>query len=138
MEAIWLALVVSCAWMAAISAYVGAIHYPTFLEIAEEGWLDFHAKHCARTGFCVVIPIGAHTVAMGLALALDANNWTVWASLISWVFSVGWTFVVSMPLHQKLSVGRNDTWIHKLVTTNHVRTVAWLAGAALGCAGLLT
>lgn len=133
MDAVWLGLVLTCAWMAAISAYVGAVHYPSFVEIPSERWDPFHQFHCHRTGFCVLLPMTGQSVATALLVTQAAQNWASWAMLGCWLASVGWTLAVSAPLHQRLSSGKSEPIIRRLVATNHPRTVAWLAGAL--CAG---
>lgn len=41
------------------------------------------------------------------------------------------TFFIQVPLHQKLSVGKDSHLIYRLVRTNWMRTIAWTLKAIL-------
>jgi hypothetical protein len=131
------ALALSSAWMAAVSWYVGLVHYPTFRLIPDERWNEFHSHHTLWTGVLVGVPmliqIGA-TIAL-FSIPIDPALRLVSAVLL--ILSVGWTGVISGPKHKQLET-KDDKVIASLIGTNHVRSIAWTIQALLAIAMLLS
>lgn len=126
----------SGAWMTAISWFVGAVHYPGFHSVDPARWAKFHEDHTRRIGPIVGMPMIAQGVATAL-ICIDPEFpiWLKVAVLVAGAFSIGWTGVVSGPLHVGLTQTPPER-LNRLISTNWVRTVAWgaltlIAGYAL-------
>lgn len=118
--------------MGAVGWYVGLVHYPTFLVVRDEDWQRFHAMHSNMTGVLVGPPILGQVGATLLLFALeDVPAWVKWGSVACLVFSVGWTGVVSGPLHGPLSGAKDVAVIERLIATNWPRALAWTLQAGL-------
>jgi len=112
------------------SALVGIIwiiqlvHYPGFKFIAQDSTQDFHLLHtsritpivaplmCAELVFTCLDIYKKPNAVSGLHLALV---------LIIWLS----TFIMQVPLHQKLKLEFEQESIDKLIKTNWIRTSAW-------------
>lgn len=125
--------------MAAVGWYVGLVHYPSFRFISAEDWAAFHAHHSLNTGLLVVGPMLAQIVAtLGLVAVLDQiPTGVVVASFICLALSVGWTGLVSGPIHGQM-VTKNEALIERLIRTNWPRAVAWTAQSLIALWPLLT
>jgi hypothetical protein len=116
--------------------FVQIVHYPLFLRIAEEDFTAFEAEHARRTGY-VAAPL--MIVELLSSFALVYGPWRpasipgMQAVAGAGLTALTWasTFLLSVPLHNRLHRGFNRTAIHRLVATNWVRTVLWTARAAL-------
>jgi hypothetical protein len=120
------------AWMGAVGLYVQLVHYPSFRFISEADWGRFHSMHMAMTGICVGLPMLiqlAATAALPLGRPLPA--WATGAAIALCALSVGWTLLVSGPIHTQMS-GPDPELIDRLIRTNWPRTLAWAAQAILG------
>lgn len=126
------ALAASSAWMAAVGWYVGLVHYPTFRYISAQDWAAFHAHHSLTTGTLVVGPMLAQIAAtFALVAVLDrVPMWVVVGSFLCLALSVGWTGVVSGPIHGQM-VTKDPVLIERLISTNWPRAVAWTAQALI-------
>lgn len=121
--------------MAAIGWYVQLVHYPAFRYVHEDKWSEFHAMHCGQTGVLVVPGMLLQCIGVaGATVALD--RWPAVVFGLCALFSLGWTLVVSGPLHGKLPKPEHST-IDRLIRTNPPRALAWTAQAALAAAMLI-
>lgn len=116
--------------------FVQTVHYPLFLRIAELDFRAFEAEHARRTGY-VAAPLMIVELLSSFALvygplrpptvsAAQAVSGAVLAAL-TWAS----TFLLSVPLHNRLHRGFDRAAIQQLVATNWVRTVLWTARAGL-------
>jgi len=112
------------------SALVGIIwliqlvHYPGFKYLDSDLTRDFHKMHtskitpivaplmCAEMGLTCIDIYKQPSAATVLHLALVI---IIWLS----------TFMMQVPLHQKLTVEYDQKSINKLIKTNWIRTSAW-------------
>jgi hypothetical protein len=126
-----------------VSAYlVGLIwliqlaHYPAFRAIAADQWSAFHRLHTSAMGLLaggpmiVALVVGAWL--SGRAVLSpgggDLRQHLVLAcELVAW----GVTFLVAVPLHDRLAGGPDPALIDRLISSNWVRTAAWTAKLAL-------
>ncbi|MCB0826812.1 MAG: hypothetical protein KDC26_11540 [Armatimonadetes bacterium] len=122
--------------MAAIGWYVGLVHYPAFRLISREHWRTFHSMHSTFTGVLVLIPMLAQVALTFLVAQQTSLPFPAKAVLVVlMIFSVGWTFLISGPLHQKMA-DQDEKAINLLIWTNTPRAVAWTL-QALFCGILL-
>ena len=112
------------AWMTGIIWQVQLLTYPQFMRVGEREFAAYHREHLRRMGWVVIPPMLAE---LGFAIA-------AWWMVRDLVTGVGlglivaiWvtTCLLQVPLHQRLSQGRNETVIRRLVATNWIRTVLW-------------
>lgn len=107
---------------------VQILHYPLLAGVGVEGYTAYHNLHTSRItpvvapamivelltaiyfAFVVIEKIDRNYFLFGLVLVL-----IIWAS----------TFLVQVPLHEKLAAGFDADILHRLVLTNWVRTIAW-------------
>lgn len=131
-------LLFSSAWMAAVGWYVGMVHYPSFHRVSLEEWRAFHALHTSRTGMLVVLPMLVQILAtVGLFLVEPgASRWMLVVSAVCLVLSVGWTGVVSGPIHGQL-LEKDSALIDRLIGTNWPRALAWTVQAVVAAWALL-
>ena len=114
------------------------MHYPAFRFISAEDWAAFHAHHTLTTGILVVGPmLGQIVSTFALIAAIDQLPlWVIVASFVCLALSVGWTGVVSGPIHGQL-VTKDPALIERLISTNWPRAVAWTAQALIAVVPLL-
>lgn len=122
--------------MAAVGWYVQLVHYPGFRLVPSDRWGDYHALHMRGTGLVVVAPMLAQSAATVMLLAEPSPGWLAWTSLALLAASVGWTFLVSGPLHRKLD-GPESPALDRLIVTNWPRAVAWTAQAGIAAWAVL-
>ena len=118
--------------MAGVIWTIQVVHYALFRQVGVAGWSSYHAAHTRRmTGvvlpamvvelgssglLALAPPLGAARPLLLLSLALAALTWAA-------------TFLVSVPLHARLSQGWDDAVGAALVRTNWARTALWTAHA---------
>lgn len=127
---IWVGLACSAAWMAAVGWYVGLVHYPAFRFVTAEEWTQFHAMHTSATGILVGPPMIIQILCSFAALSLSDSWWVKGSVVLCLALSVGWTGVVSGPIHMKL-VTKDAELIEQLIRTNWPRALAWTLQAVL-------
>lgn len=122
------------AWLAAVSITCQFIHYPAFKLIPASEFLAFHAQHTSVIGV-IVSPalLGQIACTFGLLGLTERVPW--WAILGSFVLlagSVGWTGLVSGPLHGQIyASGGDPALIDQLIASGWVRNASWLGQAVL-------
>lgn len=103
---------------------VQIVHYPSFKYVKDENFLDFHAHH-SKSISIIVIPLMIFELLSQFFLWYQTGGlfWGVQATLnvLIWLS----TFFLSVPIHHKLSLGRSENHIKKLVQTNWPRTIFW-------------
>jgi hypothetical protein len=111
-------------WMTAIIWYVQLVHYPSFNAIDSKYFCEFHAQHSRRTTLLVLVPMLVELLsatslvwisASGASLALGA------LTLLTWTL----TFLISVPLHNRLASGKDQEAIRRLIQSNWPRTLTW-------------
>lgn len=125
----------SALYMCGVIWLIQLIHYPSFIHINAGSFQQFHAQHSAVMGL-IVGPIMVVELLTAFWLLnyetnfLNITNATLVIAL--WLL----TFLVSVPLHNKLTQGQDLTVIQSLIQTNWPRTILWTARA--GLSGYLT
>lgn len=120
----------SAIYMCGVIWLIQLIHYPSFSNINSSLFQQFHSQHTAVMGFIV----GPIMVIELLASLWLLNYETTILNLINLALVVAlWllTFLVSVPLHNKLTHGQDLVIIQSLVRTNWPRTILWTVRAGL-------
>jgi hypothetical protein len=115
----------SCLFMVGVIWKVQIVQYPSFHLIPEEQFKIFHEKHSNRISYIV---------APAMLLELICAYWLYYVYGAKYIFDLAsivlifiMTAFISVPLHNTLSLGKNDKTIDRLITTNWFRTVLWTA-----------
>ena len=113
---------------------VQVIHYPLFKFVGENTFSNYHKAHIEKTTFVIAIPMILEIItAFYLIIHSDLYRHNI-IFLIAFVFLIlVWivTFFISVPKHNVLANGFNDSTISALTKTNWLRTVAWTLRAVL-------
>lgn len=107
---------------------VQLVHYPLFRHVPADAFVAMEAAHTRRISF-VVGPLmaleGATTLILLARPPTGAPSWLPWAGAACAAVALGVTALVSAPLHGRLSAGRDDVLLERLIRTNWARTAAW-------------
>ncbi|MEQ8329917.1 MAG: hypothetical protein RH859_05560 [Longimicrobiales bacterium] len=127
----WLAAVhlVSTLLMAGVILFVQIVHYPLMAGVGRDGFVAYEAGHGRRTGL-VVIPLMTTELAAAVWLWVSAGpaaRPVASAGLallaVIWLTTAG----LSVPCHRRLSRGFDADAHRRLVASNWIRTLCWLA-----------
>lgn len=101
------------------------VHYPTFEFISTDIFLAFYHHHTSAITV-IVIPLMLGELGLGLYLARQYGWSFIWLIPFIMVLFV-WlsTFLIQVPIHNQLGLGKDTALIQKLVQTNWIRTVLW-------------
>jgi hypothetical protein len=103
---------------------VQVIIYPGFHRIPDNDFIDYHRWYASRISI-IVVPFMISEMMM--------TTWWLWRGpMPESIFSAGlvltaWfsTFFIQVPIHKRLSSGKDERLIRRLVATNWIRTAAW-------------
>lgn len=115
---------------------VQLIIYPSFYEIEESRFADWHRLYTKRISY-VVIPLMILQVILLIYFLTQEGIGPV-RVLQSVLITAAWgiTFFVSVRCHNRLSIGKEKSAIRRLVSTNWYRTAAWTLVPVLDCIAL--
>lgn len=111
---------------------VQCVHYPMFHRLNKTDFTEHIHFHKKAISF-LVVPV--------MTLELTTSAWLAWSAsthtqlhitafcLVIMIWLV--TFFIQVPLHNKLSRGRDTRAIKRLVTSNWIRTILWTFKAIL-------
>lgn len=117
-------------YMFGVMAFVHLVHYPSMRLIEPKQWKIFHDFHISRTQWVVTPPMGLQLLATVIVLLGREFGWYSLGLLSFALLSLGTTFFISMPLHQRLSKGFNEESLKSLISFNYFRLLGW-GGASL-------
>lgn len=119
---------------------IQAVHYPLFARVGAAEFVAYERSHTTRMGRLLVAPAGAEVIlaaALVLARPAGVSPTVVWIGggllAAAWVI----TALVHVPLHGRLSSGRDDRDLGRLVRTNWWRTGLWTVRGALAASLLV-
>lgn len=132
----------SCAsawFMAGLIWFVHVVHYPLFDRVGPEGFPDYHREHSRRTTLVVAPVMLLELLAASVLAALllprrpDAPLLALLALLNLALVLAVWasTFLVQVPLHDRLARGPDPALVERLVRTNALRVLLWTARAPI-------
>ena len=104
---------------------VQLIIYPSFSRISPEEFKAYHRWYVIRIS-SVVLPLMVAELILSIwwVLSDDYSAISVSAGLLVLIVWLS-TFVLQVPIHNRLKAGREDREIRRLVATNWIRAAAW-------------
>lgn len=125
---------VATAFMAGVIWYVQLVHYPLMAGWPHDDFPRWEAAHREQTGIVVVPAMLVEGLTVVLILTqcpAGVPAWSRWTGagllLAIWVS----TFVIQVPLHDRLASGWDAAAHSQLVRGNWLRTVLWSARTVL-------
>ena len=121
-------------YMLGIIYLIQAINYPLFALVDKDHFPKYHALHIRQTSKVIAIPMLLETITLITLLWWGPGYRTqplfiTAAVLLVLIWLV--TFLISVPLHNKLSGGFDSQVCHRLIVTNWIRTIAWTIRALI-------
>lgn len=108
--------------------------YPNFFNVPESEFVRFHARHSFKITL-IVLPLMLTELLAALVLLLRLHHTElslfVWMNVISVLLVWMSTFLIQVPLHQRLSKSKDDSNIRALVLSNWIRSFLWTSRAVL-------
>ncbi|MDX1586516.1 MAG: hypothetical protein R3222_07225 [Balneolaceae bacterium] len=123
-------------FMAGLIWFVQVVHYPSFLDMEESSFQQFHKNHVFRTGF-VVIPPMLVELASSFMLVFFYSELFLINSMGLALVGLIWlsTFALQAPVHNRLQKNFEKSLILRLIRTNWIRTLLWSLKALLSFYG---
>ncbi|MBT8398476.1 MAG: hypothetical protein HKO65_06390 [Gemmatimonadetes bacterium] len=116
--------------MAGLILFVQIVHYPLMARVGEKNFERYEAGHTFRTGLLVVPLMIAESISALWLVAVPAAEGDRLLALTGLAFlGVIWlsTALLQAPAHRRLIRGFDAAVHAKLVRTNWIRTLSWLA-----------
>ena len=102
------------------------VHYPSFHFIELKQYTDFQRFHMSRISYVVIPAMFTELFTLILiVISMDQIDNLVLASAILLIFIWLMTAVFFSGVHQKLTLGYDQTVVDKLVKLNWGRTLLW-------------
>lgn len=124
-------------FMAGLIAFVQVVHYPLLARVSPPDFVAYEREHTTRTGWVVVPPMLVElATAVWIVLGATGSEEMMVAWLALGLLGVIWlsTFALQAPAHRRLLAGFDDGVHRRLVRTNWIRTVGWVARVPLAVA----
>lgn len=121
-------------YMTGLIWIIQMIHYPLFKLVGAENYTAYHQNHIQRTSLVIAVPMLLEMLtALYLILKTDFYRQDILFLVSTGVILIIWlvTFLISVPQHNILVKGFNQTAFEVLVKTNWIRTLAWTIRAFL-------
>lgn len=127
------AQLLSSAVMAGVIWFVQVVHYPLFAAVGAEAFGAYEAAHQRRTTWMVAPAMLVEVLTSGWLAWAAEGAWRGWAWTGAGLVVLLWvsTFLVQVPLHERLGRGWDARVHRQLAASNWVRTAAWSARAVI-------
>ena len=123
MELIYDLNLLSNIYIIAISIIVQFVDYPSFKNLEKESFTTFHNNYTKKMLF-VVGPIMLLELVASLILVLKFDQTKLALIPLSFIWFL--TFLLIVPIHNKLSKRFQEIEHEKLINLNFFRTIAWI------------
>ena len=101
------------------------VSYPLFLKVEVDNFSIFHDDYVSRISF-IAVPVMLGELFISTLVYYYFNTFLGFMILLSIILIFISTFIIQVPLHNKLKLANNRKDIIKLVNTNWIRTFLWL------------
>lgn len=102
---------------------VQVVQYPSFLLVPSDHFVNYHKKHSDRISY-VVAPVMLIELVSAYWLFYELGERFLYFFILSLLIFTATAFI-SVPLHNKLSKGKDEKVIGQLIHTNWLRTAMW-------------
>jgi hypothetical protein len=104
---------------------VQLIIYPGFHRISSDEFNAYHLWYVKRISF-IVLPLMIAELVMA-AWWLKSESGSPFPTISAFLIFIVWlsTFVLQVPLHNRLKNGKDEVLIQRLVVSNWIRTLSW-------------
>ena len=140
MHWIFVVQLVSTLFMTGLIWFIQIVHYPLLAAVGSEGFCNYEHQHRLRTTWVVAPAMLAEALSAVWLVDHEFGTeqaWLAWIGmglvLLIWVTTAVW----SVPAHERLTSGFDESALRRLVATNWIRTVGWSARSALVLAMLI-
>ena len=105
---------------------VQLVHYPFFLRSEKSHFIEHIGFHKVRISF-IVVPLMVTELFTSGWLSFYTQSLKEWHIIGFITVILIWlvTFLIQVPLHEKLTEGYNEQVIRKLIQSNWIRTFLW-------------
>jgi len=131
---LWALESLTCSMMCGIVWYVQCCHYPLFHQVAATDFAAYEHSYTTRAGK-LIAPIMVLEACAAIAIlwrsftiGFTTTHLTAFALLVAVWLS---TFLIQVPLHNRLSITKSSDVINRLLATNWIRTLGWSARSGL-------
>ncbi len=128
LDLLWKIHLFSTLFMCGLIWFVQIVHYPLFDRVEKCSFPSFESSHATRTGSVVApVMIAEFLTAislLGFSASLKASPLFLFSVVLLALIWIS-TFIVQVPLHNKLQSGFTKPLHQRLVTTNWIRTLCW-------------
>ena len=100
------------------------VSYPLFLKVEVDNFSIFHDDYVSRISF-IAVPVMLGELFISTLVYYYFNTFLGFMILLSIILIFISTFIIQVPLHNKLKLANNRKHIIKLVNTNWIRTFLW-------------
>jgi hypothetical protein len=131
-----LVCLVAASFMAGLSWFVGAVHYPLFAGVGADGWSAYHRRHSDRTAYVVVAPMLAELVSAAW-IALDRPDGVGAAPAVAGLALAAATWLLTAAasrMHGRIGDPLDPAVHRSLLLVHHARTALWSGHAVLAAA----
>ena len=118
---------------------VQLVHYPAFKFVSPDNFIAFHRHHSSKMTAVVMIPMLLEIGTLVYLCIKPSELVFLWYILLAMVVII-WavTFLISVPCHNQLGNGKDETVIDRLIRTNWFRTILWSIKSIVLCYLLYT
>lgn len=131
------------AFLAAAAAHVGfqmtvtVVVYPALARVPAGQWVQAHRAHTRAITAVVALVYAGLALSGGWALLSGPDGWTL-VALSATAVAVLVTAIVAAPAHGRLSTGRDQALVVRLIRADRIRAVAAVTAAVAAAIGSLT
>ena len=104
------------------------VHYPSMKFIPKDKFKDFHTFHSQKISILAVPIMVIELVTSFLLFYRNTNNAYNDFVLINFIIIIliwASTFLLQVPIHNTLSMNKNEKLLDRLILTNWIRTILW-------------
>jgi len=125
--------ILSTFFMTGLICFVQIVHYPLFDTVGTDNFVNYETKHNNLTSYVVIVPMFVELLTSFLLILSrpDFIGKEVYLGAALVVIIWASTAFLQVPQHNILSNGFNDVAYQKLVSSNWLRTIAWLLRSIL-------